>query len=130
MTQHYDLRRYPHPGKFEGGLSIDRFVYDVTSVGADDETGDVSEYGVWYCIIRGPFKLEGAFVDFVPSVYYDMTPDERAFLASIAGCIVCENDQGFVSVEYHDTVESLEDSWCACLEATSEDDETEDGVDR
>lgn len=108
------LRPYPNPGKFEGGLIIDQLAYTLSLDGADDECGSVEE-GCWHGQLCGPFKSDGAFADVSATARLDLelTADELAYLAECAGCIVTENDQGFVSVQWFDAGqdEALLQSW-------------------
>lgn len=105
-----NLRRYPHPGKFEGGLVIDEVAYQASLHMADDEVSDEFSGA---SLIRGPIEGTGDFPD--------LNSRERAYLASIAGCIIDEDGQGFVRVEYFDDSELLESAWSAILEAFSGD---------
>lgn len=116
------LRRYPHPGKFEGGLVIDELAYAATMDGCDGELGDVSEHGEWYGLVYGP-------IDPHEACGIDLTDDERAYLLSTAGCIVSEDSQGFVGVDWYDTKDKLEAVWlgmCEEFEANCEDSDCED----
>lgn len=98
-----DLRPYG-PGKFN--LVIDAYVYDLLLDGCDDDCGDVSEHGVWYGRLNGPVKLDGPFAD--------LTPGERSLLTTMAGCIVSEDSQGFVTVEYFTSKRALAAAWKDC----------------
>lgn len=106
----YDLREYDSPGKFEGGLVIDEYVYSITLDGADQEAGDISEMGWWAGL------LEGDLVEGVLSAIRDnddppLLNDERKFLDRAAGAIVEEDDQGFISVTYYATATKLNQAW-------------------
>ncbi len=113
------LRPYSHPGKFEGGLAIDSVTYDYSLDGCDAQEGSVTEDGEWYGLLRGSI---------VPSAEQvkdeELTADELAYLTNIAGAIIREGSQGFVDVEYYDTVEALEAEWAKIeLAFASESDE-------
>lgn len=116
-TEEGELRPYPHPGKFEGGLVIDEAVYGIGCW--DEEAGDVQENGRWYGLLRD--GIEEAQDD-AP----ELTEFEREYLRGVAGAIVSENDQGFVSVDYFDTAEALEATWDRIEADLSPEDETDD----
>lgn len=113
MTADFTLRPYPGPGKYEGGLAIDEWAHVMTMAGCDDEAGDVAERGEWYGLMRGPFKADGPFADITPVAIaeYGITDDELAYLAAVAGCIVREDNQGFVSVAWYDDAATMERDW-------------------
>jgi hypothetical protein len=127
-----ELRPYPHPGKFEGGLMIDEVVYDLSMDGADDECGSVDEHGRWYGLVRAPISLSE---DEAP----DLTGFERDYLRSLGGgAILTENSQGFVNVEYYETTEAIEQAWQSCQNdfsdsdidpSDSDDDESDSDID-
>lgn len=93
------------PGKFN--TILDAYVYDVSMDGAEVECGSVDENGVWYGVMRHGHTI---FKDGDPSLE-ELTPAERDLLMHCAGVILSENDQGFVSVEYFDTMEELDAAW-------------------
>lgn len=97
------LRKYPHPGKYEGETMLTPYLHELSMAGCDDETGDVSEGG-WYGLLRGPFRSEGPFADVTPTA--DLTADERAYLSQLAGVILCEDENGFVSAILFDEYEA------------------------
>lgn len=125
----YALRRYPHPGKYAGGLLIDELVNDMTLDGADEETGYADTTG-WYGLLRGPIHMEeckgcswshvvGVVVSDCQNVAhrYHLHSDEELFLSAIAGAIVTEDSQGFVSVEYFETATALNEAWADIVRA-------------
>lgn len=107
-----NLRRNNKPGKFEDGLIIDKYVYELSLAGCDDEAGEVHEHGAWYGLFR-----TGVDVSATARLDMEMTDDEVNYLTSRAGIIVCETDQGpdkkttKVLVEYFDSTEELERTW-------------------
>jgi hypothetical protein len=103
----YNLRKYPHPGKYEGGLMIDEYVHRVSMVGCDDTAGSVQELG-WAGLIRGELAPTQ---EFLQEFEFLFTQEELKFLASVAGAIIEEDDQGFVSVSYFDSADKLERTW-------------------
>ena len=109
----YVLRRYKYLGKYEGGLVIDEIVHCMSLEGCDEEEGSCSENGYWYGLLRGPFKSEGEFANISATARLDfkITRGEIRFLADVAGAIVKETDQGFVSVEYYDDVDRMREDW-------------------
>ncbi len=110
MTAIGGLRR-ARLGKFEGGLFINQYVYDLTLEGWGDGTGDVSEIGVYYSSVElGPEALKRV-EEIVDEEGDKLTPEERALIIDSYGAIVSENDQGFVSVDYYEDQESFEDDW-------------------
>jgi hypothetical protein len=50
---------------------------------------------------------------------------ERELLTSCAGCIISEDSQGFVAVDYYDTAEELDAAWDAILAELTEDEDDE-----
>jgi hypothetical protein len=106
----YDLRPYPHPGKFEGGRVIDEWIYSLSLNGCDDEAGDCQEFGKWCGLLKGPFKADGPFRDLAVTDG-DLTDDEVAFLGTRAGAVVTEDSQGFVSVSYWHSPDKLDAHW-------------------
>jgi hypothetical protein len=121
----YQIRPYG-PGKFNSKL--DAYVYELSMTGCDDETGSVSECGIWYGRLNGPMTVDGPFSDCPPTA--DLTESERLALVDMAtaGIIIAENDQGFVSVEYYTDKDDLERDWANALAdtATGDDDDTDD----
>lgn len=116
-----NLRPYASPGKFEGGLAIDEYAYALSLEGCDDECGSVAENGVWYGMLTGIGEPAAT-----ARIDLELTPDECAYLVNCAGCIVSENDQGFVSVEWYDAGQDklLVEHWDAIasdMEETAED---------
>lgn len=93
------------PGKFD--TIVDSYVYDLSLNGCDEETGEAETTG-WYGRINGPFKLSEEPFDQV-----DLTWEEKHLISTTAGCIISEDSQGFVSVEYFDSAAELEGAWCA-----------------
>lgn len=107
----YDLRRYEHPGKFEGGLVIDELAY-IISLDGGCESISLSEWAVdCYTRVDGPITahdVRGVLRD-NPDLF--LTEDERKFLVHTAGAIVHEDNNGFVTVDWFDTKKELEEDW-------------------
>jgi len=117
------LRPYG-PGKFN--TILDSLVYDLSlDGGPDEETGDVSETGTWYGLLRGSVEISA---DVLSVAGETLTDSEKAFLSRQLGAILSENDQGFVSVEYFESAEELELSWSVLSAEAYEADEADDAT--
>lgn len=92
------------PGKFT--TMLDAHIWDVSMDGCDDECGDVSTIGCWYGRMAGPFETTDP----------DMTPAERNLLTKSVGVIVSEDGNGFVSVDYFDTMAELDAEWTRIMD--------------
>ena len=104
-------------GKYEGGYLIDQYV---ATVDVTDETGDVGELGAWYGLQVGGGDLYDAVIEAArDDMRQELTKDEKQFLAHIAGAIVEENDQGFVTVEYYEKKKELDEAWDELSEQVS-----------
>ena len=113
-------------GKFEGGLYIDQYAFDITLDGVDDEIGDVSEQGIWYGkIYRGTDTIYSLIKAKIEEDEEKLTPEEEEYLADVIGIIVSEDDQGFVNVDYYESDEDLKKDWDKIVDDMSEDDEEE-----
>ena len=111
-------------GKFEGGLYIDQYAFDITLDGVDDEIGDVSEMGIWYGkIYRGTDTIYSLIKEKIEDDEDKLTPEEEEYLADVIGIIVSEDDQGFVNVDYYESDEDLKKDWDKIVDDMSEDDE-------
>jgi len=109
----FTLRRCPHPCKFEGGLVLDGYVYEVSLLGCDEEVGDVNN-GNWYGLMRHGFTISADNDLFCEPI----TDDERAFLSSRAGVIIHEDLRGLVYVNYYAEEEDLNRDWYHIVEAS------------
>lgn len=118
---------YPYPGKFEGGLLVDSIAYDESVSGADEECGDVETCGWYASIIRGEVKpnseqlANGELI--LDSADFQFLHDHDA------GCIVREDDRGFVYVDWFTDPGKLEHAWGLLVldaEACENEDEDED----
>ena len=107
------LRRYAL-GKFD--LEVDAYLYDVSlDGGADEEVGSSTEGAGWYGLMRAPLVHSEQ-----RAKEYGLTDEEVSFLQSKAGAILFEDTQGFVTVEYYDTAEELENAWADVLAGMDE----------
>jgi hypothetical protein len=96
------------PGKFN--TILDAYVYAVSlEGGCNDETGDVSETGRWYGLMRSGRSI---FRNHDPMLAA-LNEAEHEMLTSSAGVILSEDSQGFVSVDYYDTPKELDAAWAA-----------------
>jgi len=104
------------PGKFS--TVLDSYVYSVSlDGGCDEESGDVSECGEWYGVMRNGGTI---FRDHDPMLD-TLTAEEQEKLTSSAGVILREDSNGFVSVDYYGTAESLETAWSQIVDPSSDD---------
>lgn len=120
MTRQYDLRRYPHPGKFEGGLMIDEYAYGVSLDGGADDEANFGDGNGWYGLLRHGHTI---FRDHDPFLE-QLTEDEAAFVKQAAGCIIHEDNQGFVSVTWYmaDEQAKMDEDWNAIVDEMDDDD--------
>lgn len=92
---------------------IDAAMFDTAMFDTDAECGD-SSIDCWYGLLRAPLVSEDT---------RELTAYEREYLRKQAGCIITEDTQGFVFVEYFFTERSLDAAWAECLRAVGEADE-------
>jgi hypothetical protein len=108
------IRRYPHPGKYEGGLIIDTYVdsgsYD-EDIGESDTTG-------FYGLLRG-ISVDEIWKE-AKADGEELTKEEVEFLESQAGAIIYEDSQGFITVSYYDDESELNESWNQIVDEISE----------
>jgi hypothetical protein len=110
-----EIRPYG-PGKFS--TMLDSYVYSVSlDGGCDEESGDVSESGEWFGIMRNGRTI---FRDHDPMLE-TLNTAEQDKLTSAAGVILREDSQGFVSVDYYQTADSLELAWSQIVDHLSDD---------
>lgn len=105
-----NLRSYG-PGQFD--LHLDQFVYEITLHGMCDECGSVDTIG-WHAVVYAPFN----FGDY--GIENDLNAEELAFLASHTGCIIRQDSNGFVDIDYYESSEELESDWQAIEDYESE----------
>lgn len=95
-------------GKFNS--KIDEYLYSVTLIsGQDDEIGSVDEIG-W------DGKIDTKTSKIIPSKEdikeFHLSSKDIKFLNTInAGCIIEEDSNGFVSVDFFDDIDILDDEW-------------------
>lgn len=92
------------PGKFD--LVIDAFIYQL-SIGRYNEDRE-PEGDVWAGLIRNP---DNHITDDA-----DLTEEEKVFLRAQVGCIITEDCEGFVCVEYFKDKGELDQAWAKILE--------------
>lgn len=103
----FNLRPYPHPGKYESGYVIDELLDNPDYF--DEECS--TEYGGFhYGLIRGGFTAEDL------AKHPTLTADEAAFLSAIEGAVVLTTQQGFVYVEYFASKAALEQHFAKARE--------------
>jgi hypothetical protein len=117
----YYLRKYPHPGKFEGGFAIDPLLYEASLEWGDEVIGEV-EYGHASTPLSGDQPHETGFSEGIEEIAEregdHLTQEEKAFLKNIAGALVTEDNFGFVDVEYFEgkkefdqAIVAIEEEW-------------------
>lgn len=110
------LPRYDGLGRFEGEYAILEGLHGLTlEGGGDEEAGELETTGAYV-------RLDGPFTDALE----DETPAERRFRKKLAGVIIHESGQGFISAEYYGTRAALEEAWARVLsdvEASEEEDD-------
>lgn len=99
------------PGKFK--YRIDAWVYSLSLDGCDEEI-HAEEYGSdWYGMFRG-IVVEGSFCDLTPVAVdeFQLQPNDIAFLQlHAAGCIISEDEQGFVDVRWFTDPKERDEIW-------------------
>lgn len=106
------LRRYAHPGKFEGELHIAQYVWGLTMEGWGEGAGDVSEIGFYATAVGlGGDEAVEAVERLAKEDGDVLTAEERKLIKESAGAIVRESDQGFVSVKFHDKEKDFDKAW-------------------
>src|SRR5690606_33105749 len=101
------IRVCNEPGKFEGELLVAKLFYSMANDGGcDDEFGDVSGYGAWYGLLKGPFKGFQEIDDETP-----LTQEEKEFLEDLAGVIIRERQSGFVDLFTYTRKADLMRAW-------------------
>lgn len=112
MAKDYDLRPYG-PGKFN--TFLDAAVYQLSLEGVDEEVGDVGETGFWCGVMRNGQALAVHAQEatrYIEEHDVRLTEDEFEYLrAAKGGVIVCEDDRGFVTVNYYKTEYELDQAW-------------------
>jgi hypothetical protein len=104
--QEQGIRPYG-PGKFS--TKLDEYVWQVSLEGGADEEANVG--GSWYGYMRGGHTI---FRDHDPMLE-TLTEAERDKLTDSAGVIVREDSDGFVAVQYFDTIQHLERNWASIV---------------
>jgi len=93
------------PGKYEGELGVCEALCTLTLDGCGEECGNVSEVGWHASLIDGPVsrdELEGGPI---------LSTHEYSALGDIAGAIVAEDSQGFVSLTLYADERKLAREW-------------------
>lgn len=108
ITDQSEIRPYG-PGKFD--TIVDQYVYQVSLDGGPDEEIGESCNGTWYGLMRHGHTI---FRDHDP-LLETLTEAEAELIKSSAGVILCEDSQGFVTVEYFETTEKLDAAWAEVL---------------
>ena len=116
--------RYPHPGKFEGELALAEWAYQATLDGGSETIGDCSTIGWASSRLDGPFNGDDERA--AEEACGPLTDADRAFLRSLAGAIVTETDQGFVSASWYTDKAELEADWLKVEADAAESDDSEE----
>lgn len=119
----YDLRRHEGLGKFSGGLVIDEYVWAMSLDGGCDDDFSHDGFGYWG-LMQGPL-IEGMALR---QTGIKPTDDEWDFLKACVGCIVHENDSGFVTVTYFDDAEKMNKAWEETVAEFTEEDGLDDDL--
>lgn len=112
------------PGKFS--TILDSYVYQVSlDGGCDDEAGNVDEFGYWYGLMR---RGRSIFRNHDPLLEI-LNEAEQKQLTESAGVIMCEDSNGFVSVNYYQSATALDEAWDRITDEFEEleEDEPEEG---
>lgn len=101
------IRSYGH-GKFFN--VIDSYVYELSLVAADEELGDVENFGFYAAVKLGPEALfdVGAQAEEDGD---ELTADEKRYIRESAGAILRVRNDGIVEVEYYDYPEDFRETW-------------------
>ncbi len=97
---------YPHPGKFEGGLALVEHLYSMSLDGCE-ETVSMEDGGDSATLLRSPID----FQSYYGTLPEGMTVAEHDYLMSLAGVILHESTQGFVSAYYYADSTELDSTW-------------------
>jgi len=101
------------PGKFENSGALGVLFYAIAGEGwTDEEAGDVSEFGRWYGLVRGPFILGDLARNF-PKEWSELDAEDHATLRHAVGAIITEDTQGFVDIETYTSLKKLNKVWAA-----------------
>lgn len=106
-VSHESIRPYG-PGKFS--TILDQYVYSVSLDGGCDEECNVAD--IWYGLMRHGHTI---FRDHDPFLETLNTAEQKQLTES-AGTILHEDSNGFVYVQYFDSVDVMEKAWNEVLE--------------
>lgn len=120
------MRTITSPGKFEGEHVTAPAIYALALCGADDECGDIQEFGFYAWRFDG---LDSS--DFCATARIDdgLTDSDIAHATAYPVCIVVEDSSGFVRVTFHGGAAGLArwDSLCDRADVDSGEDMPEAG---
>lgn len=106
-----DIRSYG-PGKFN--TLIDEAVYHLAADGADEELAEVG-FGSRQLLRGGPDLSEA-----IPHAQTPLNDAEVDFLTRQIGAILTETSDGFITVDYYEDPELLDDAWAQVREDFSD----------
>lgn len=94
-------------GRFEGGLAINEYAWNLSLDGCDAERGDLTEGDGWEGLLLGGFEPCAT-----ARIELEMTEDEVLYLSKRGrSAIVSQNTSGFISVEWFGTRAEARDAW-------------------
>jgi hypothetical protein len=122
-----------HPGRFEGEGAATVILWDWSMESSHDDECGTTDAGGWFALFRGP--LDGADVDRTMLVDHDFCTthiDEAvAQLQAMAGAILWQSSQGFVSSTVYTDTQELNTAWGEIMQECEDDDppvDDDDGI--
>lgn len=103
------IRRYEHPGKFEGEDATSLYAYSIVQNGMCDEEESFGDGG-WYGRIDGPFN-PSELRKHHDDEFGFLNRAERRFIAKQGACIVNEDSQGFFTCTWYDDLDEFLKAW-------------------
>lgn len=98
-----------HPGKFEGELHLCERLWHLSNEGGcDDEIGNISEFGFYYCLIINVPLRDVSHVDAAADKYVTADFREVCGTDNRVHAVLTETDQGFVHCEFFKTPRAAE----------------------
>ncbi len=97
-----------NPGKFDNAL--DEAIWTLSLDGGPDEQAGAASDGLWAGILRDGNSIAAALRE-QKSEFPNVSAEDIAYVASKAGVILTESDQGFVGVKYYANARDLELDW-------------------
>ncbi len=101
------MRTYPHKGKFEGEPIVAPALYEWAQSYADEECGDIQEFGFYAWLFEGHLD----FMRAADLAAHGISVDDFEEMIDHAGAILTEDSNGFVRVQLVKKVEHLRAAW-------------------